>query len=234
MAYANPDSERRWRVKNREHLVEYQRRWRAEHPERAAKHRRQWHEKNRERVAEYKRQWVKENRKTVSERQRQWLANRLDSDPVFRLVFSMRTRVRNAVRGVKSAKTIALIGCSEAHLRAHIEKQFRPGMSWENYGPVWHVDHIRPCASFNLSDPEQQRVCFHFTNLQPLFAKENLSKGDKMPENLKPVEPTQVHPNPPPSSPFHYGPESEEERNRELAMDRQTDKIPNNPSRPVL
>jgi hypothetical protein len=53
-------------------------------------------------------------------------------------------------------------------------------MTWENYGPVWHVDHIRPCASFDLTDPAQQRECFHFSNLQPLFAAENLAKGDKI------------------------------------------------------
>lgn len=52
-------------------------------------------------------------------------------------------------------------------------------MTWENYGPVWHVDHIRPCASFDLQDPAQQRECFNFKNLQPLFAKENLKKGDR-------------------------------------------------------
>jgi hypothetical protein len=52
-------------------------------------------------------------------------------------------------------------------------------MTWDNYGPVWHVDHKRPCASFDFSDPVQQRLCWHWTNLQPLFAAENLSKGDK-------------------------------------------------------
>jgi hypothetical protein len=57
--------------------------------------------------------------------------------------------------------------------------RFRPGMTWENYGPVWHVDHIKPCAKFDLTDPDQQRACFHFSNLQPLFADENLRKGGR-------------------------------------------------------
>lgn len=50
-------------------------------------------------------------------------------------------------------------------------------MDWENYGKVWQVDHVRPCASFDLTNPEQQRSCFHWTNLQPLFVHENLIKG---------------------------------------------------------
>jgi hypothetical protein len=53
-------------------------------------------------------------------------------------------------------------------------------MTWDNYGPVWHVDHIHPCVSFNLIDPEQQKACFHFSNLQPLFREENMKKGRKV------------------------------------------------------
>ena len=60
----------------------------------------------------------------------------------------------------------------------HIEKQFKPGMTWERYGE-WHVDHIRPCASFDLTDPEQQTICFNYENLQPLWAIDNMKKGAK-------------------------------------------------------
>ena len=57
-------------------------------------------------------------------------------------------------------------------------------MSWGNYGK-WHVDHIRPCASFNLVNEEEQKKCFHYTNLQPLWAKDNLSKGSKYYEDME-------------------------------------------------
>jgi hypothetical protein len=73
------------------------------------------------------------------------------------------------------------MGCSIAYAYAYLEAQFAEGMSWENYGE-WHIDHIRPCASFDLEDPVQQRECFHYTNLQPLWAKDNLSKSDKWEE----------------------------------------------------
>lgn len=105
---------------------------------------------------------------------------RRKADLGYRLKETLRGRIWSALAGqAKSARTQELLGCPVIWLQVHLESQFRPGMSWENYGPVWHVDHIRPCASFDLSDPEQQKICFHWTNLQPLFAKENLSKGAK-------------------------------------------------------
>ena len=72
------------------------------------------------------------------------------------------------------------MGCSIEELKIHLEKQFRDGMSWNNYGMYgWHIDHIKPCSAFDLTDLEQQKICFHYSNLQPLWAKENLSKGKK-------------------------------------------------------
>jgi len=82
-------------------------------------------------------------------------------------------------KGIKSAKTSELLGCTVEDLRLFLEAEFVEGMSWENYGE-WHVDHIRPCASFNLEDPEEQKRCFHWTNLQPLWAQDNLRKGAKI------------------------------------------------------
>ena len=93
------------------------------------------------------------------------------------LTVCLRSRLRHALRGKAKAKhTLELLGCSIEFLKTYLEKKFTEGMSWENYGS-WHVDHIRPCASFDLSDPDQQKICFHYTNLQPLWAFENQSKG---------------------------------------------------------
>lgn len=80
-------------------------------------------------------------------------------------------------RGVNIAGSFSLVGCSGEFLRTHIERQFEPDMSWHNYGK-WHVDHIRPCASFDLSDDEQMKQCFNWKNLQPLWAMDNLKKSD--------------------------------------------------------
>ena len=133
----------------------------------AAKADRRYREKNREAV----------NRRGVA----RTLARR-KSDPVCRMLHRLRNRLFIAVKqcaGLKSSSQQKdLFGCSSAELRAHIEKQFSHGMTWKNYGE-WHVDHKRPCASFNLTDRVQQHACFHFSNLQPLWGPENLSKGDQ-------------------------------------------------------
>lgn len=96
----------------------------------------------------------------------------------------LRSRIYAALRigsGNKAAKTMELIGCSVEQLKEHIEAQWQAGMSWGNWSLTgWHIDHIRPCASFDLSDPAQQRICFHYTNLQPLWAADNIRKGAKL------------------------------------------------------
>lgn len=96
------------------------------------------------------------------------------------LASKIRNRVRFVMLGkIKSAPTLVLLGCPLDLFRLHLQNQFRDGMAWNNYGTYWHIDHIRPCASFDLSKPEEQAKCFHYSNLQPLTAFENKSKGAK-------------------------------------------------------
>jgi hypothetical protein len=95
----------------------------------------------------------------------------------------LRGRIRAALKGEsKSARTIELLGCSIDQFRRYLESQFRDGMTWGNSGWYWHIDHKRPCASFDLRRAEDQRACFHFTNLQPLTALENMRKGARFKE----------------------------------------------------
>jgi hypothetical protein len=138
----------------------------AADPEKTQARNRAWHTANPEKVLAYRREYYRQ---------------RLVGDPEFRLLKNLRTRINMAIhQGSRSARTRDILGCTIPELRAHLEKQFRQGMTWENYGPVWHVDHIKPCAKFDLLDPAQQQECFHYTNLQPLFAEENLRKGARV------------------------------------------------------
>lgn len=103
-------------------------------------------------------------------------------DPAFKLLKTLRSRLGTALKNqnaMKSDKTLDLVGCSIPYLRGYLEAKFKDGMTWDNHGE-WHIDHIKPCTSFNLLDEREQQECFHYKNLQPLWKHENLSKGDKV------------------------------------------------------
>ena len=118
-------------------------------------------------------------RPEVKDRRNKQVKERLKTDVNFRLKNNLRRRLHQALNShTKSASTLALLGCSVDHLKKHLEKQFQPGMTWKEKGKI-HIDHIIPCASFDLCDPIQQKQCFHYSNLQPLWAQVNMSKGDK-------------------------------------------------------
>jgi hypothetical protein len=105
---------------------------------------------------------------------------RYRSDVQFRLACCLRSRTRKVLKGlIKSGSTMDMVGCTGAQLKAHLESQFVGRMSWENYGK-WEIDHIIPLAKFDLSDPKQQRLAFHYTNLRPLWEKANMEKSAKI------------------------------------------------------
>lgn len=110
-------------------------------------------------------------------------AKRAALNPSVRIAENYRARVNSGLKSKKAQKgnkTQDLLGCSFEFLKFWLESKWKPGMSWENYGPKgWHIDHIRPCCGFDLEKTEQQRMCFHFLNLQPLWAHENLSKSGR-------------------------------------------------------
>lgn len=102
-----------------------------------------------------------------------------NSDPIYKLICLCRSRMYKAIKNnSKSKSTMELLGCSGPELKKYLENQFKEGMSWANHGE-WHIDHIKPIASFDLKDPTQQKLCFHYTNLQPLWKQDNMEKRDK-------------------------------------------------------
>lgn len=130
-----------------------------------------------ERVRASSKKYKTENREQV----RAYERNLIATNPEFKLARNMRIRINQALKREMAKKTnsmIKSIGCSVRDLMKHLESKFQSGMSWDNYGK-WHVDHEKPCASFNLADPEQQKICFHYTNLQPLWAIDNITKSNK-------------------------------------------------------
>ena len=105
---------------------------------------------------------------------------RRKTDVIWKIKKNLRHRVWSALKGLsKSDKTLELLGCRVEKLKKHLENKFEDGMNWDNYG-VWHIDHIIGCANFDLSDPEQQKICFHYTNLQPMWGEKNIQKGSRL------------------------------------------------------
>lgn len=104
---------------------------------------------------------------------------RRNNDISFRILCNCRRRLHKAVKSTtKSEKTKKLIGCNNKELMNHLESKFTDGMNWDNYGE-WVIDHIIPCASFDLSRSEEQRRCFNYRNLQPMWGSDNSSKSNK-------------------------------------------------------
>ena len=151
--------------KNREQVLAAQKAYRARNKEKKAIADKNYRERNKQRL-------------NLAHNAR--CALRKKTDPVFRVILNLRWRVCSILKGhMKAAKTMDLIGCTKQDLMVHLQNQFRPGMSWNNYGPVWHVDHIKPLIRFRMEEESEQRKAFHYTNLQPLFALENILKSSK-------------------------------------------------------
>lgn len=137
----------------------------------------QYYLDNRDHKLAYKRKYYAENTEKCIKTSTKSQCKLRKTSVSYKMACRLRSRLSQALAGKnKSASTLDLLGCSAEHARFHIESQFTEGMTWENT----HIDHIQPCASFDLEDPNEQRRCFHYTNLQPLFAEDNLRKSDSI------------------------------------------------------
>lgn len=163
------------RQENREAVLATKRIWNRANKDKCRAYDRKQKKANKDKILARNAAWAKANRKKINAR----IRKRKREDLNFRIGMRLRIRVCQAVSrnsGKKSAKTMVLLGCSIASFRRYIESRFEPGMTWENI----HLDHIIPCALFDLTKVEHQKTCFHFSNYQPLFARENASKGARL------------------------------------------------------
>ena len=129
--------------------------------------------------------WKTNNPDKNRESIRKSIKKRKASDPGFKVQCNLRNRLKEIMGKVKKGGTEHrnnLTGCSTRQLADHLESTFKRGMTWDNYGTRWHVDHILPCASFDHTDPRQRAQCWHWTNLRALDAHKNMDKGDKITE----------------------------------------------------
>lgn len=157
---------------------EYRKQHYQKNIEKMRKEKKKYAESNKDKKAEYDKEYRSLNKDAIKKHKRKW-ESKNKYDPIFKIKRNLRRRIHHViVDGYKSASTFELIGCTPNEFKIYIESKFQKGMSWENYGTKgWHIDHIIPCCSFDLTDPEQQKLCFHYLNQQPLWAKDNLRKG---------------------------------------------------------
>ena len=221
------ESTQKWRINNPDKIKKIRReaysRNQTKEKIRAKKHREKHPEAHRTYVERYMARhpdwkiklqaWKNNNPEKMKAAKRKWEAQNLKNNPSARILKSLRCRLLKALdwqSSSKSASTMTLLGCSVDEFRKHLESLWKPGMNWDNYGLYgWHIDHIRPCASFDLTKPEQQKKCFHWTNLQPLWAKINLEKGSKKQWiNTDHIHSDSEETNPTPIEPSHPNRES--------------------------
>jgi len=191
MRYYNANKEKvkayrdaRYERKKKE-IIARSRAWVESHKEHARAYQKEYRAKNKSKLAAYFSAHFQQNKKRITDRNKKRHDARMEQDLNYAIGRKLRSRIFNAVQkqyGTKAAKTMELIGCTVQELRAHIESLWLPGMTWENWTlSGWHIDHKRPVTSYDLTDPEQQKACFHFTNLQPLWELDNIRKGNSTP-----------------------------------------------------
>lgn len=188
-------------IARKAYMKEYAKRYYSENYEKCKANRDRYHTKERNDPVLWRRklddgkirskEWRKKNPDKFKAGIRRWAktqAGRLSANaskirsrqnhPEILLKARVRSRIGQALRKgfTKFYKSREMLGCTYVELRTHLEGLFQPGMTWENRGQ-WEIDHIRPCSSFDLLIPEQQKCCFHYTNLQPLWREENRKKG---------------------------------------------------------
>lgn len=132
--------------------------------------------------AETLKRYRKKNRKLINLKKKISFKNNYKNNLRFKMECLLRARLGSLIRlgyAAKKESIIKLIGCNVEELIKHIERQFKDGMSWKNHGE-WHIDHIIPCSFFDLTKLSEQRKCFNFKNLQPLWKEENLKKSDNI------------------------------------------------------
>ena len=190
--------------KLRKKHADYMRKYMAENPAQRKKRNAylfEYRKKNKEKAAESSRMYYKNNKTYLDFKNKEWIKNNYKKFRIYQKIWSKANRkkykdltvIEKLIKGLrarlwrelkKNKKTSALIylGCSPEDLKKHLESQWKPEMSWDNYGRklnkrCWHIDHIKPINAFNMNIEIEKEDCFHYTNLQPLWADENLKKG---------------------------------------------------------
>ena len=156
--------------------------WREENPDKVKDRDARYYQENKEKAYIWNKNWREKNRELSACYQRQYVKKRYKNDIQYKLTISLRTRLNRAIKNnQKAGSAVGELGCTIGEFKVYIENKFQEGMSWENWKhDGWHLDHIKPLSSFDLTDREQFLEACHYTNLQPLWGWQNMQKHDKI------------------------------------------------------
>ena len=179
---------RKWQEENKDYVKEQKRGYYLENQAEFAQKSQERYEANKESILQkaredYQNPEVKA-RKNVQQKERRRI------DPIFAMKNNMRSRLSMAVRDYidcKKNSQVGYLGCDWETFVKHIESKFKDGMAWDNYGKKgWHIDEVIPCAAWDFNNPDHMKACWHWSNRQPMWAKDNMSKNG--PRNKKTKE----------------------------------------------
>ena len=163
------ESDKRYYKSNKEKISEYYSEWRKN---------------KKENLKEYQKKWREENRDKLRKTKRDYERNRKATDPLYKLISNFRTAIYQVLKEnniEKNKSYFDILGYTPEELIIHLEKQFKDGMTWDNYG-IWHVDHKFPITSFDIQEmgDEEFMKCWCLDNLQPMWGEENIRKSNKL------------------------------------------------------
>ena len=170
--HENKQKWREWEAANAKKRKEYNTNWNALNQEKIALYNSQYNSQNKIKKDNLWESWYRGNST--------YYKDRYNNDLNFRMKAILRARINQALKGkLKSSSSIDLLGCTIEEYKEYISQLFDKNMNWDNYGTYWEIDHIKPCDSFDLSNLEEQKKCFHYTNTQPLEKINNRIKSNK-------------------------------------------------------
>jgi len=174
---------RKWRKKNKDKLKKNNKEYNKEYysSDKWKNYRKQYRKTDAHKASQKKYSKSKKGRETIKRVQATFYKKN-KNNPDYRLINNLRKRIRSFLKSKgmqKNSRMIELLGCSKYFLRTYLEKKFKKGMSWENYGK-WHIDHIHPLSKFDFENSDSLKRACHYSNLQPLWALENIKKKNKI------------------------------------------------------
>lgn len=180
----NKELRNKYYLENSEEIKRKKKEYYLKNIESIKKRDKEYYSKNKDKILNKKKEYFSKNKQEIIQRHGKYMKNRKKTDIEFNITCRLRDRIRIAIKNQyteKASSTIELLGCTPKEAYDYLVSKFTNNMTEESFmrGEI-HIDHITPCASFDLTDPEQQKSCFNFRNLQPLWASDNLSKGAKI------------------------------------------------------